>query len=135
MFAPMVFMEVREGNLRIKEISTNKAGQWLVGRCEDCDIRLLQGYGAGEIARHHCVFEIAPPSVRVSDLGSMNGTFVNDKKIGPQAHSPKAAPEQSGDILWHNLYDGDIVQVGHTLIRIHVFLEKADHCPDPVLWL
>jgi pSer/pThr/pTyr-binding forkhead associated (FHA) protein len=33
------------------------------------------------ISRYHCLLDINSPDIRVRDLGSLNGTIVNGKKI------------------------------------------------------
>jgi serine/threonine-protein kinase len=53
-----------------------------IGRSRDCTICLPQVAEHLDVSRHHCVLEIVPPTLRVRDLGSLNGTFVNGKKIG-----------------------------------------------------
>jgi pSer/pThr/pTyr-binding forkhead associated (FHA) protein len=64
------------------------------------------------------MFEIDPPTVKVRDLGSRNGTFVNGQKIGER--SQELLPPDAG---WDEhpakeLHEGDEVKVGHTLIRV-----------------
>jgi hypothetical protein len=36
-------------------------------------------------SRHHFLFEVNPPAVRLRDLGSLNGTYVNGTKHGAAA--------------------------------------------------
>jgi two-component system, cell cycle response regulator len=74
----------------------------LVGRDPDSGLALRD---AG-ISWHHAHFEVGHDGVvRVLDLGSTNGTFVNDIRV-----------EQSA------LADGDIIELGETILR----LEMAD---------
>lgn len=49
----------------------------VIGRQADCDIPIP----AEEISRQHARFRLTPEGVRVEDLGSANGTFINDKRI------------------------------------------------------
>ena len=51
--------------------------QFLIGREQDCHLRP----NSELISRHHCVFSIDEFSVRLRDLGSTNGTFVNGSRI------------------------------------------------------
>jgi len=62
------------------------------------------------LSRHHFVVEVNPPLCRVTDLGSRNGTFVNDRRV------EKA-----------DLRDGDEVRAGHTRFRV----VAAAHDTDP----
>jgi pSer/pThr/pTyr-binding forkhead associated (FHA) protein len=48
-------------------------GDTLVGRGSDCDIFL----GDVTVSRHHARFGVDGDSLRVRDLGSTNGTYVN----------------------------------------------------------
>lgn len=52
----------------------------VVGRDEGCFIRLV----STEISRQHCVLQATPHGILVRDLGSSNGTFVNDVQIAAE---------------------------------------------------
>jgi len=52
-------------------------GRFLIGREEDCQLRP----NSEMVSRHHCVFSNDEYTVRVRDLGSTNGTFVNGEAI------------------------------------------------------
>ena len=52
-------------------------GKFLVGREEDCHLRP----NSDLVSRHHCVFITDQYGVRLRDLGSTNGTEVNDEPL------------------------------------------------------
>jgi predicted component of type VI protein secretion system len=52
-------------------------GKFLIGREHDCHLRP----NSELISRHHCVFTVDEYAVRLRDLGSTNGTLVNDERI------------------------------------------------------
>ena len=55
-------------------------GSMLVGRASDCDICIA----SEEISRHHARLQLVPDGVMVEDMGSANGTYVNDQRVaGP----------------------------------------------------
>lgn len=58
----------------------------VLGRREDCDVRIP----LGEISRKHCrlVRDEAEGVVRVEDMGSSNGTFVNGQRVQQAALQP-----------------------------------------------
>ncbi len=56
----------------------------LVGRKNDCDIRIP----LNEVSRHHAEFTIRQETVELRDLGSANGTFVNNKRVQNATLSP-----------------------------------------------
>jgi len=91
-----------------------------VGRAEDCEVRLPNDMLHLDVSRHHCLLDIDPPEVRVRDLGSKNGTFVNGTKIGQRA---KHQPPEEADVLqmpeWR-VQGGDEIKVGHTVLHIAV---------------
>jgi hypothetical protein len=100
----------------------------LIGRSRDCTIPLPQEAEHLDVSRHHCTLEIAPPSLRVRDLGSLNGTYVNGKKIGQRITSQinrdmDATPPPSVVLL-----DGDEIRLGeHTAFRVCIFAEEHEH--------
>jgi hypothetical protein len=77
----------------------------LVGYEADCDLRP----SGSLISRHHCVFKRDEYAVRVRDLGSTMGTFVNGRRI-------------SSEVI---LNPGDEVMVAD--IRLFVILPESPH--------
>jgi DNA-binding winged helix-turn-helix (wHTH) protein len=53
-------------------------GTFVIGRAEDAAIRL----DSGGVSRHHARIVVRGNEVRVEDLGSKNGTFVDDTAAG-----------------------------------------------------
>lgn len=72
-------LKVLEGKHQGKAISLN-VKQFLVGREPDCHLRP----NSEMVSRHHCVFLVDDYTVRVRDLGSTNGTYVNGERIQGQ---------------------------------------------------
>jgi diguanylate cyclase (GGDEF)-like protein len=66
------------------------------GRSSSCDIALDHE----SVSRHHARITWTGSGYRLKDLGSTNGTFVNDKPIREQ-----------------DLCDGDIIRVGRTILK------------------
>ncbi|MBI5757177.1 MAG: FHA domain-containing protein, partial [Planctomycetales bacterium] len=92
-------LKVLDGKQQGKSIPLNMK-KFLIGREEDCHLRA----NSDLISRHHCVFSIDDYTVRLRDLGSTNGTFVNEERI-------------SGQVV---LSDGDRVQIGKLLFQVVV---------------
>ena len=57
-----------------------QAKKFLVGREQDCQLRPT----SESVSRHHCVFSIDDFGIRLRDLGSTNGTFVNGERVQGQ---------------------------------------------------
>jgi eukaryotic-like serine/threonine-protein kinase len=83
------------------------------------------------VSRHHCLLEVDPPLLRVQDLGSLNGTYVNGEKVGQRdrALSPEGASRVAQPAV--ELLNGDELRVGNTCFRVEVVLtlpEEAGAC-------
>jgi pSer/pThr/pTyr-binding forkhead associated (FHA) protein len=115
-----ITLSVTQGKFKGKEYVFEEAAWCLIGRAEDCTIRLPTDQEHHSISRHHCLLEIAPPELVVRDLGSLNGTYVNGRKIGqrPASVSPEAADHHSTRSL--ELKDGDEVRVGTMVFLVTV---------------
>lgn len=66
-----------DGGKHAGRIIPLNAGRFLIGREQDCHLRP----NSELISRHHCVFTLDEYALRLRDLGSTNGTFVNDEQI------------------------------------------------------
>ena len=59
-------------------------GTMTVGRASECDISIP----TDEVSRQHAKLQVMPDGVAVEDMGSANGSFINDKRV----HTGKLAP-------------------------------------------
>ncbi len=84
--------------------------KFLIGREKDCHLRPNNDL----ISRHHCVLTVDEFTVRIRDLGSTNGTFVNSERI------------QGQTVLQH----GDQLGIGKLLFEIAI---KDVAAPEAVL--
>jgi serine/threonine-protein kinase len=114
-----ITLTITKGVLKGEEYVFHDSARLVLGRSPDCDIALPMDLLHRDISRHHCSFEIDPPTVRVRDLNSLNGTYVNGEKIG-QRPNPPALTESDYERCTRELRDGDEVRVGDTAIRIGV---------------
>jgi len=70
-----------DGTRKEFPISSSKT---IIGRKEDCDLRIP----LSEVSRQHAVLMLADDAITLRDLGSSNGTFVNNKRITEQELDP-----------------------------------------------
>ena len=63
--------------------------QFLIGRADDCDLCLRSNV----VSRRHCALILDHDELRVRDLESSNGTFVNNERVGCEKRL------KNGDIL------------------------------------
>jgi DNA-binding SARP family transcriptional activator len=100
---PAVTLQVTAGTGAGRSYRYTARSTCIVGRGDDCDPQFSRD---PLISRRHCRLDVHPPEISIRDLGSSNGTFVNDSPIG----GPVPA----------SLVDGDEIRVGHTVIRVDV---------------
>jgi len=92
----------------------------LIGRAPDCDIQLSGDISFANISRHHCMLDIDPPAVRVRDLGSRNGTFLNGERIGDDGPYLEHEDRTSRSSDYVPLMDGDELRIGSTTLTVRI---------------
>jgi predicted RNA-binding Zn-ribbon protein involved in translation (DUF1610 family) len=80
--------------------------KFLIGRERDCHLRA----GSRTVSQHHCVLRLDGYSVRIRDLGSRNGTFVNGWRV-------------RGDVV---LCHTDMIRISDVFLRF-VVPRDVDH--------
>ncbi len=119
-----VTFHITNGPLSGQEFTFEDRTISVMGRASDCRPRLLhkpeepKAPENRRISRHHCLLDINPPDVRIRDLGSLNGTFVNGRKIGQRQKDEKPG----GSFPEYDLKDGDEVRLGKLTFHVGVFL-------------
>jgi pSer/pThr/pTyr-binding forkhead associated (FHA) protein len=99
--------------------------QWLLGRAPTCALRLP---GDATVSRQHCVVEVCDSGPSVCDLGSLNGTFLNDQNIGRYRTDP--SNETMRLPTPRLLGDGDELRVGHHVFRVRVVDQERGGRPE-----
>lgn len=130
MSSATVVLKVNQGEPEDQRLVFHEPGHCVIGRAQDCDVRLPMDFAHSDVSRHHCLFEIDPPHVRVRDLGSRNGTFVNGELIGRRLPQQAAEVADAGRGPSRTLHTGDEVRVGITFVRVAVMDEdiEPDYC-------
>ncbi|HAV26821.1 MAG TPA: hypothetical protein DCX23_00655, partial [Lachnospiraceae bacterium] len=103
-----ITIEIIKGEGAGQKFEYEDAERIFVGRQADCGIVLPEK----TVSRYHCLLDINPPTVKLQDFGSLNGTFLNDVKIG-QRERDKSWEEASRDAhKEYELHDGDVIGIG-----------------------
>ena len=100
----MTELVIQSGKLQGKRLLL-PAKEMVVGRDKDCDLRI----GSASVSRKHCVIKNSSEGILVTDLGSQNGTHVNDVPI--------KAPTL--------LREGDVLRIGSTLLSVPMQKSKV----------
>src|ERR1043165_3424147 len=77
----------------------------IIGRREDCGLRIP----VNDVSRAHCQVIIKDDQVTVKDLGSANGTFINDRRVTQQTLRP-----------------GDVLKVGPVAFTVQINGKPAE---------
>ncbi len=102
----VVLVMFRKGERREFPVSGPKT---IVGRRPDCGLRIP----TKDVSREHCTLLIDGEELAVSDLGSSNGTYVNDKRVDESELEP-----------------GDRLRVGPVTFVVQINGEPAQIKPE-----
>lgn len=126
-----VTLTFRPGTPEQKVYRFDERTTCVIGRDLDCSVRLPNDAEHQSVSRTHCVLDINPPDIRIRDLGSKLGTFVNGEKIGQRASDQQRGQE---DFPEYDLKDGDAVHLGSPLsprsINFRVEVAQPPACGD-----
>jgi eukaryotic-like serine/threonine-protein kinase len=107
-----ITLEVVKGQLGATRFSFDERAILIIGKSEDCHIRVPADERYKMISRRHCLLDIHPPYIRARDLGSLDGTYVNDTLIGRRAKHQTPEEGARGNFKEHDLKDGDELRFG-----------------------
>jgi len=119
-----VTLTATEGPFAGREFEFSGRSLSTIGRSSECDLCLAADFADLTISRRHCLLEIDPPVVRLHDLGSRNGTFVNGETVGRRrpGTSPLAGPLADGPP--RRLHNGDRIRLGGTTFLVAIGEEE-----------
>jgi len=117
-----VILDVVSGPMEGNSFVFDSHDTFIFGRHHDCHAQIADDTN---ISRHHFLLELNPPDLRIKDLGSLNGTLVNDRCLG----GPNAQPAASGNSERPSvdLKDGDEIRVGGTTFLVRVIRSYSCH--------
>ena len=118
-----VKLTITQGSKKGNEYSYDSKEALIIGRNHDSNIVLPER----TVSRYHCLVDINPPSIVVCDFGSLNGTFLNDKKIGQRepGTTPDEAKEQTRQQF--TLSSGDTLGLGPDC-QLTIDIKIPKHC-------
>lgn len=85
-----------------------KSGYYMIGRHSECQIRPK----SRSVSRRHCLLHRTRRKLTAYDLGSTQGTSVNDHPLEPNQ--------------WLELSDGDMLRCGKVVFRVAI--DRSDEC-------
>lgn len=120
-----ITLKVSAGSLKGAQYVIEERTTCVIGRALDCYPCLPDDEAHKTISRYHCLLDLNPPAAIIRDFGSLNGTYINDKKIGQRDkdQSPEEATRRK--FREHPLKHGDCIRIGKTVFEVLI------KCDDP----
>src|SRR5262245_16217475 len=118
-----IILTATGGPLKGKDFVFTDRTSCRVGRAEDCMLHISGDVTNLLLSRIHCELEIDPPAVRVRDLGSRNGTFVNGRKVGQRQKGTPPGEAASIQREAVELHDGDRLALGSSEFVVAIKVE------------
>ena len=110
-------MFTEKGERRDFAVSGSKA---VIGRHTECDIQIP----LGEISRRHCEIVLKKDKIAVRDLGSSNGTYINNRRI-QQAEVKAGETLTVGPVIFTVVINGVPAEIKPIKTMIHVKKNKS----------
>jgi pSer/pThr/pTyr-binding forkhead associated (FHA) protein len=124
-----ITLTVLNGALAGKRFIFRHPALCTIGRSADCEVRVPNDPEYLDVSRHHCLLDIDPPHLRVSDFGSRNGTFVNGVNIGQRLKANGLEFIPVVDLPEYPLKEGDHIRVGQIIFQVGVGEAEDDASP------
>jgi eukaryotic-like serine/threonine-protein kinase len=127
-----VILTITQGINPGKEYVCDTRETYIMGRHEECNLSLPNDENHITISRYHCLLDVNPPDICIRDFGSMNGTFVNDHKIGQRPEGQ--TPEEGQQIKFpeYDLKTGDTIKLGQTIFTVSTVAATTASFVQPV---
>ncbi len=123
-----VVLEIVDGPMIGTTFQFTEPDIFIFGRASDCQCRLISEDNT--VSRHHFLLEVSPPECQIKDLGSLNGTYVNETKYGGRMKGEEPDYEKAAEIAEAiEIRNGDSINVGQTTMRVTISTEDADDSP------
>ena len=120
-----VILKVVSGPIQGTDFVFDSHDTFLFGRHSSCHARLPQDK---LVSRYHFLLEANPPDARIRDLGSRNGTYVNNVKRGGREKGETPEDASGRQFPEIDLKDNDSIRVGKTTINVRI--ETPATCGD-----
>lgn len=113
-----VILYVTQGTLKGQSFVLENENTYILGRSWDCSYRFSDAFNM--VSRYHCRIRVSAPLIYIQDLGSLNGTFVNDAKIGQRSKERSFDEALQAEQTEYPLWDGDEVRIGCHAFQVKV---------------
>src|SRR3990167_8639485 len=89
-------------------------GRTVIGRRDDCDLRIP----LSQISRKHAIITVEEKRAVLKDLGSINGTYINNKRVADQEELRAGDHIVIGPVVFTVQIDGEPPEVRRVRTRL-----------------
>ena len=126
-----ITLTITTGKLSGKQYIFDSRTSCLIGRNDDCYLSIPNEFDK-RVSRYHCLLDINPPEIRIRDLGSLNGTYINNTKIGGRQSHQNAEEAAKLNFPEYDLQDSDHITLGDTVLKIAIEIKKPVNQPPDI---
>ncbi|MFC1745870.1 protein kinase [Candidatus Riflebacteria bacterium] len=112
-----ICLQISEGPYKGSSFSFEKPGEIHFGRASSLDVNLALDK---KVSSRHFMLLIDPPRFVARDLGSKNGTYVNEVRYGGRKDAGPDVKQAKDGKVEVELQDGDELRVGNTRFKIKI---------------
>ncbi|MTJ09532.1 protein kinase [Anabaena sp. UHCC 0204] len=126
-----ITLTITTGKLSGKQYIFDSRTTCLIGRNDDCYLSIPDEFDK-RVSRYHCLLDINPPEIRIRDLGSLNGTYINNTKIGGRQSHQNAEEAAKLNFPEYDLQDSDHITLGDTVLRVNIEIPQPVNQPPDI---
>lgn len=128
-----ISLTILDGSLQGKIYTFEDRTTCLLGRSNECEIKFPDESVYQTISRYHCHLDINPPLIKIRDLGSKYGTYINDNLIGKRHCQSAPNSPQSINLPDYEIHHQDIIKIGDVSLMCRIFTPPpvANNPPQP----
>ncbi len=123
-----ITLTITTGKLSGKQYIFDSRTTCLIGRNDDCYLSIPDEFDK-RVSRYHCLLDINPPEIRIRDLGSLNGTYINNTKIGGRQSHQNAEEAAKLHFPEYDLQHSDHITVGDTVLKVAIEIKQPFNQP------
>ncbi|HEY7326773.1 MAG TPA: FHA domain-containing protein [Gemmataceae bacterium] len=121
-----VILHVTSGPMMGQDLILKNGADCTLGRSTDCSLCIADPFAL--VSRRHCRIKVSAPLVRIQDLGSLNGTYVNGEKIGQRGREEPFEKALTREHTEYPLWQGDKLQLGNAVFQVE--LDPPPSCAE-----
>jgi pSer/pThr/pTyr-binding forkhead associated (FHA) protein len=127
-----ITLTITTGKLSGKKYVFDRRATFMIGRNNDCHLSIPNEFYK-RVSRYHCLLNINPPTLRIKDLGSLNGTYINQQKIGQRDSNKSPKEACTLEFPEYDIKDGDEISLGDLVLKVAIENKEPIASPTEII--